>query len=778
MIGLLILHAVLGCGVLAAGRRLGQWALILGGLGPAAASVWLAWQLPGVTGGRPLEQHVEWLPELGIGLDFRLDGYSVLFAALVAGIGVLVFVYSARYLPRRGVGVGRLAGLLTLFAGSMLGLVLADDLFVLYGFWELTSVTSYLLIGHDHENRLARAAALQALLVTSSGALAMLGGFVMLGQAAGTFRISELVAEPPTGGMVTVAIGLVLLGALTKSAQYPFHAWLPGAMVASTPVSTYLHSATMVKAGVFLVGRLAPAFVAVDLWRPALAGIGLVTMVAAGWRALGLHDLKLLLAHGTISQLGFMMALLGLGTEASVLAGCVVVLAHGLFKAALFMVVGMLEHQTGTRDLRKLPVLGREWRTVKVITVVSAASMAGVPLAFGFVAKEEALAVPGAGGFAFAGLVLVAEVIGSVLTVAYSLRFARVIVTKRRRAPAIVTPAVAAAVQEKPPAPATLLVAPAALLAAMSVLLGVAPALADRLVDAAVESLLAGPTSVHLVVWHGFDLVLWLTVLVLAAGTGLFLARDRLATRVSAPTRLPSADAVFLSALRGLNRLADRVTAVVQPGSLPIYAGIILLTTAGLVGGTLVLRADWPGWPELAGVPGQVPVAFAIVVLAVAAARAGRRFSAALFLGATGYAMAGLFVIQGAPDLALTQVAIETLTTVLFVLVLRRLPGDFEHQAPQPRRLVRLAVAGAVAAAVFGFAIVAAGGQHPDAVSQEMVERSLPDGGGRNVVNVILVDFRALDTLGEITVLTAASIGAVALARAGRRQPASSKVAK
>jgi multicomponent Na+:H+ antiporter subunit A len=762
MIGLLILHALLGCGLLAAGRRLGRRAVIIGGLGPAAASLWLAWRLGGVIDGRPVDQHVEWLPELGVGLDFRLDGYSALFAVLVAGIGVLVFVYALRYLPRRDMTVGRLAGLLTLFAGSMLGLVLADDLLVLYGFWELTSITSYLLIGHDHDDRRARAAALQALLVTSTGGLAMLGGFVLLGQAAGTFRISELVADPPTGGMVPAALGLVLLGALTKSAQYPFHAWLPGAMVASTPVSTYLHSATMVKAGVFLVGRLAPAFFAVDLWRPTLATVGLVTMVAAGWRAFGQHDLKLLLAYGTVSQLGFMMTMFGLGTEASLLAGCVLVLAHGLFKAALFMVVGMVEHQTGTRDLRRLPALGRDWLVVKAVTVVSAASMAGVPLVFGFVAKEEALAAPEAGGFAFAGLVLAGEVVGSILTVAYSLRFTMAIVARR---------AATAAAGESSAAPAVLLVAPAALLAALSVLLGVLPAGADGLVGAAMAALLAAPTDVHLVVWHGFDTALWLSVVVLAAGTGLYLARDRLVPLVRRGGRLPSADAVFLGVLRGLNRLADRVTAIVQPGSLPIYAGVILATMAGLVGGTLLLRADWPGWPEGAGVPGQVPVAVAIVVLAGAAARSRRRFSAALFLGATGYAMAGLFVVQGAPDLALTQVAIETLTTVLFVLVLRRLPDDFEHEAAQPRRILRLVVAGAVAAVVFGFALVAGSGRVADPVSREMVERSLPDGGGRNVVNVILVDFRGLDTLGEITVLTAASIGAVALARAGRRRP-------
>ncbi len=764
MIWLLLLHVVVGCGALAFGRRLGRRALAVCAVAPAAAALWLALELGGVVDGRPVVERFSWLPSLGIGLDFRLDGYAALFAALVTGIGVLVYVYASRYLPADGVGVGRLAGLLTLFAGSMLGLVLADDLLVLYGFWELTSITSYLLIGNDHEDRRARAAALQALLVTSTGGLAMLGGFVLLGQAAGTFRISDLLAAPPSGPMVTVAIVLVIVGALTKSAQYPFHAWLPGAMVASTPVSTYLHSATMVKAGVFLVGRFAPAFAVVDLWRPTLAVVGLVTMVAGGLRAMRQHDLKLLLAYGTVSQLGFMVLLFGLGTQASALAGCVLVLAHGLFKAALFMVVGILDHDTGTRDVRRLPVLGDGWGLVKAVTVVSAASMAGVPLVFGFVAKEEALAAPEAGGYALAGLVLVGEVVGSILTVAYSLRFARAVVGPRPAdRPASVAP--------RPWGVAARLVGPPAVLAAATLVLGVVPALADGLIGAALGSLYRGAGDVRLALWHGLTTALWLSALVLVAGVALFALTDRVRSILAIGDRLPAADAAFLSILRGLNRLADRVTAVVQPGSLPIYCGVILTTMAVLTSGALVGGGRWPGWPDTVGAPGQVPVAIALVVLAVAAARATRRFSAALFLGATGYAMAGLFVVQGAPDLALTQVAIETLTTVLFVLVLRRLPGEFEHELAPPRRAVRVVVAGAVAAVVFAFAIIAGESRPADPVSDEMTDRALPDGGGANVVNVILVDFRGIDTLGEITVLSAAAIGAVALARAGRRRP-------
>ncbi|HEX7134743.1 MAG TPA: proton-conducting transporter membrane subunit, partial [Iamia sp.] len=294
---LLVLHAVLGLAAIAGGDRLGRRAVWIGAVGPVAAVVWLVAVLPGVLDDRPVDEVVGWVPALDVDLQLRLDGFGALMVVLVSGIGVLVFVYAARYLSPTAPGVARLAGLLTLFSGSMLGLVVADNLIVLYGFWELTSITSFLLIGNGHRDARARAAALQALLVTGAGGLAMLAGFVVLGQAAGTYRLSELLADPPEAGTaVTTALVLVLLGAFTKSAQYPFHSWLPGAMAAPTPVSAYLHSATMVKAGVYLIARFAPIYAVVWLWRPSVIAVGLFTLVAAGLRTLRQHDLKILLA--------------------------------------------------------------------------------------------------------------------------------------------------------------------------------------------------------------------------------------------------------------------------------------------------------------------------------------------------------------------------------------------------------------------------------------------------------------------------------------------------
>ncbi|MDP9020709.1 MAG: Na+/H+ antiporter subunit A, partial [Actinomycetota bacterium] len=421
---LLALHAALALAATALGRRLGPRVFLVCALAPGATAAWAAARAAGVLDGSAITQVLPWVPGLGLDVSLRLDGFALLMVALVSGIGAVIFAYSRWYFSPRP-GLGRFAGVLTAFAGSMLGVVLADNLLLLYVFWELTSITSYLLIGFEDEKGSARAAALQAILVTSAGGLAMLAGFVILGQAAGTYSLSGILADPPSGGLVGAGLVLVLLGACTKSAQVPFHFWLPAAMAAPTPVSAYLHSATMVKAGVYLIARLAPAFAAGHVfWRPLVMGLGVATMLVGGWRALRQHDLKLLLAHGTVSQLGFMVVLVGAGIPELTFAGAALIVAHGLFKAALFMVAGIVDHQAHTRDLRVLSGLGRRMPAVAAVAAVAAASMAGVPLLLGFLSKEaayEALlhAHLGTGG----SLALAGVVAGSVLTLAYGGRF-------------------------------------------------------------------------------------------------------------------------------------------------------------------------------------------------------------------------------------------------------------------------------------------------------------------------------------------------------------------
>lgn len=764
MIALVLLHAVVGFGVITWGERLGRRALWLAAVPFVATLSWLATLAPDLFDGRVVEQSVSWVPQLGLDIDLRLDGFGALFVLLVAGIGTLVLLYAGSYFPPVQPGLGRLIGLLTLFAGSMFGLVVADNLFVLYGFWELTSVSSYFLIGNRSQSATARAAALQALLTTGLGALAMLVGFILLAQAAGTARLSDLLADPPTGVTVVPALVLVLLGAATKSAQYPFHSWLPGAMVAPTPVSAYLHSATMVKAGVYLVARFTPAFAAEAMWRPSVIAVGAVTMVFGGLRALRQHDLKLLLAHGTISQLGFMFVLFGIGTSEAITAGCVLLLAHAAFKATLFMGVGIVDRTTGTRDIQQLPLIGGRWPGFAALVLVGAASMAGAPPLLGFVSKEAGYTAVLDSGLALTAVLVVVVVGASVLTFGYSARlaFGSLLAGGRNTSPV-----------PDDRRPATAFLVPPMVLALLTVVLGLVPMVLDTPITAAVQAVDAAAPAAHLSLWHGVNAALGLSVLTLLAGCALFLARDRVGIALATGARIPSANAAYRWTLRAVNTAADRVTGVVQNGSLPVYAGVILATTTLVPATALVLGMD-ADWFHRDGAPSALMIGTGVVVtiqLAAAfrAASIHRRYAAALLLAGVGYCMAALFIIQGAPDLALTTVAVESLFTVLFVLVLRSLPDHFEQRWTWIGQAFRVAVSVAVGLVIFVFALAAGSDRSPTTTSAEMIERALPDGHGRNVVNVILVDFRGFDTVGELTVLTAASIGAVALARAVRR---------
>jgi multicomponent Na+:H+ antiporter subunit A len=766
LLSLLALHALLAGIAAPAARRLGRGVFWLCGLAPLATVVAVALRAPAVLAGDPVVETVTWVPGLGLGLDLRLDAFALVLVALVSGVGVLVFAYSARYFSPRA-DVGLLAANLVGFAGAMLGLVLAENLFVLYVFWELTSVTSYLLIGHAHEQGSARAAALQALLTTSAGGLVMLAGFVLLAQAAGTATLSALLADPPTGGVATAGALLALVGAFTKSAQVPFHTWLPGAMAAPTPVSAYLHSATMVKAGVYLIARLAPALLVG--WRPLVLAVGVATMLVGGYRALRQHDLKLLLAHGTVSQLGFLVVLFGAGTEAATHAGVVLLIAHAAFKATLFLVVGVIDHQAGTRDLRTLSGLGRRLPGVAAVATVAALSMAGLPPLLGFVAKEaafEAFLGGGAdGGLGALGPAVLAGIVaGSVLTTAYTARF---LWGAFARKPHEQT---RAHVGAQVPRPSALFAAPAGLLAAAGLVLGVAPFLVDRPVGAATRALVPGAEPEHLALWHGFGVPLLLSVVAVGGGLALFAARKRVGTwqdRRQAPV---GATAAYSAAIRGLNRVADAVTRTLQNGSLPVYLSVVLLT-AVLLPASSLLRLDALPLPETFAESGlQAVVGAGITLAALGVAAAQRRFAAVLLLGAVSFGVALLFVLQGAPDLALTQLLVETLILVVFVLVLRHLPDRSDETPWRLGRGLRVLVSGLVGVFMAVFALAAAGvRQGLGPVSDYYLAEAYPQAEGRNVVNVILVDFRGMDTLGEITVLCVAALGIAGLVRACRR---------
>lgn len=763
MLGVLVLHLVVAAVVLALAPTLGRRVMLVAALAPLGTGLWAATQVSAVLDGETVQQSYRWVDQLGLVIDLRLNAFSLVMVSLIAAVGTCVFVYASAYFGDRP-DLGRFGAPLVLFAGAMVGLVLADDLLLLFVFWELTSVTSYLLIGFEDEKAAARGAALQAILVTGAGGLVMLAGFVLLGQAAGTWQLSELLADPPTGSTVGVALVLVLVGAFTKSAQVPFHFWLPAAMSAPTPVSAFLHSATMVKAGVYLIAVLAPAFATEPVWRPTVLVVGSATMLLGGYRALRQHDIKLLLAFGTVSQLGFLVILFGIGTPETTFAGIVMLIAHATFKAGLFLVVGIVDHEAHTRDLRRLYGLARAMPYTFVVAAVAAASMAGLPPLLGFIGKESALESLLHVHAGWGPAVLAVVVVGSILTFAYTARFMwGTFATEPTQARTIRS---RYAVTHDATA---WMVAPAALIAAPALVFGLLPFVLKPLVVDAAASLGEAVEDPSLSLWHGFNAALGLSAIIIGTGVVLFLRR-RTVERVQAmPRRSVEAAAGYRQAITTLNDVADRTTGVVQSGSLPVYLGIILMTLVLLPGSALVLAAAWPEELQLASSWLQVVVSVAVVLAAVAAARARRRLVAVLLLGGVGYGVAVLFMVQGAPDLALTQLLVETLAVVIFALVLRHLPDRFEPQTWRIAQVPRLLVAAAVGVFVTAAALVMGNARQGAPISVEHLARALPEGGGKNVVNVILVDFRGFDTLGEITVIAVAALGVLTLVRAGRR---------
>jgi multicomponent Na+:H+ antiporter subunit A len=732
--------------------------------GPAALFGWFVAGLDDLTRGEAWAQSWTWVEDLGIRLAFRLDGLSLLFALLVTGIGALVLVYAGSYF-KGDARLPRFYAAILFFMGAMLGLVLADDALSLFVFWELTSVSSYILIGFNHEKAESRAAALQALLVTGGGGLALLAGLLLLGQIAGTFQLSALEAQ---GAVIKAhplylpALLLVLAGAFTKSAQFPFHFWLPGAMAAPSPVSAYLHSATMVKAGIYLLARLNPALGGTDEWHYIIMLSGTITIVIGAVLAYGQTDLKRLLAFTTVSGLGTLTLLVGISTELSAQAAMVFLVVHALYKAALFLGVGTLDHEAGTRDLGLLGGLARTMPLTAGAVAVSAISMAGLPPLFGFVAKEffyEAkVEAPHAGQ-----MVTILSFVGSAFVAAASgLVGWRAFFGPKRGD----TPKVA---HEGPPG---LWIGPV-LLATVSLLFSLFPEqLALPIIQPAATTVHGEHTELVLSPWVGMSPAFVQSLVMLAIGVLLYLAHDR-ALVLSAPLRR-LADwgpaRLYRATLAGLVALARWQTRLLQGGVLGTYLVVVIGTTVLLVGGVLLDRVGWPNATFDEARVHELLAAAAMVVGAVLVVRARSILFAVASLGIVGYGLALLFLFFGGPDLALTQLAVETLAVILFVLVLRRLPPLRTLSSPSKRTrdaIVALAGGAVMTAIVLATAVT----YHPAPLRDYFARASLPLAQGRNVVNVILVDFRALDTLGEITVLAVAALGVVGLMRLRRGSP-------
>jgi multicomponent Na+:H+ antiporter subunit A len=732
------------------GRRLGRRVAAVNGVVLLAVAVALGRELPGIIRGDVITWSRGWLPDGTLALDLRLDALALVFALVVTVIGVLVMAYALRYFGDDDPAAVRIPALLSLFAGAMLGVVLADDIILLFVAWELTSITSFFLIGGDGKGAKG---ATRALLVTAVGGLALLAGALLLSLAAGTGSISGITASPAAvqaSPLLVPAIVLLLLAAGTKSAQFPFHFWLPGAMVAPTPVSTYLHAATMVKAGIYLLLRMAPTFDGVLLWHASLILVGGATAVLGAWVALVQRDLKRLMAYSTVSQLGLMTALIGLGTPLALGIATLHVLAHALFKASLFMTVGVVDHETGTRDLAQLGGLRHALPLTALAGGLAALSMAGLPPLLGFITKEEALAalVKGVAGVAWLGTVgLVLVVVASIGTVAYSARyvagtFLGPVRTEAHRAPVGFE-------------------LPALILAAAGLVLGPLSSRLTPLLEVLGQQLGGGSPGVKLALWHGLTVPLALSALIVTLGLLVVRGLARV-ERVALGLPRPSGERTFDRTYDATLALGTRLRRTATSHSLAAYLlpGIAVLLT-------LIVRANGDVVPA-GDLPASTPLDWAVIVLLAGAilgvVQARSRIAAVAALGLAGFLVAGWFVLHGAPDLALTQLLVESLTVALVIVVFRRLPDTFSRGG-WPRRRGAAAIAVLVGVGMSTLTWLTVGRAGRSEIGSRFLAEAEPITGGGNVVNTILVDFRALDTLGEISVLVVAALGIYALVR-------------
>lgn len=704
--------------------------------------------------GGPTDEVWPWMSSIGVSFALRLDGLGLLFGLLVTVIGAGVMLYSARYLGR-GVHTGFYV-LMTAFALAMLVLVLADDVVLLFVAWEATTLCSFFLIARSGAH--AREPAIRTLLVTALGGLSLLGAAVAMTVAAGTTRISEILEAPFWAENSTVTTWIVILlavAAFTKSAQFPFHAWLPDSMVAITPVSAYLHAAAMVKAGIYLLLLFSPVLNDNALWSTMLITSGAITALLGGVAALRRRDLKELLAYSTISQLGLLVLLIGVGTPEALTAAVVHTVAHALFKAALFMVVGILDHQAGTRNIRDLARLNVRMPVTLTVAALAALSMAGVPLLLGFVSKESMfvalLAAPGPTWLAPIVTLIVA--ITAVLTFAYAGRF--VIGAAGGRSGRLVSEA-----------PSVFWAAPA-ICAAAGLAFGVAPALLDPLVGAASSDASGTDIAPHLELWHGLTPALLISVLVISAGTSLVLLRSRVEP-VLLRVHFPFHALTVVDKIRaGIIRVGEPVGRLSASDAPRRHLVIPVLCLIGLAAVGVGFVGDLPA---IVGDPTQ-PLDWVLVCLVlvgtVATVLARTRVSAIVVVGVIGFAMTLWFFWLGAADVALTQLLVEILTICVLVLVLRRLPRRFRHDSAR-RRMSSVVVAVAAGLATTLGVIAFTGRRELSGAAEYFLRNAEDETGGANIVNTILVDFRALDTLGELTVLGVAGVAVAALLSARR----------
>lgn len=741
-------------------RQMTGWALALLPLGLFAYFFTLVDE---VAEGQILVTQLNWVPSLGIDLTFVVDGWGLALALIVSGMGALVIIYAGSYLKGHS-AIGRFYTFILIFMASMLVLVLADNLFLMYIAWELTSLSSFFLIGYYHEKESSQKAALQALLVTGLGGLLMLAGLLWATAVTGSSSFQqiqanrELLLQSPHFLPILI---LILLGAFTKSAQFPFHFWLPNAMAGPAPVSTYLHSATMVKAGVYLLGRLQPTFGDTGEWFYLVTIVGGTTALLGAWIAWQKTDLKEILAYTTISALGTLVLLLGIGTVLALETAVLFLLIHALYKGGLFMAAGIIDHETGTRDVQALGGLRHKMPWTFAGVLLAAGSMAGLPPFLGFIGKElmyeTTLELP-----------LYTALLTGILLLTNMLMVTAALIL-------LVRPFFGQVKEAQPhhKTPFSMWLGPV-ILGVLALLFGLAvssEAISGSLVSPAVSALVGSEKHVHLALWHGLTPMLALSVVTWLGGGLFYLVHRRFqpgVVQLDTAVRRVGPLQWYHWLLNGTLGLAERFTAVFQNGKLRIYLLYSIVTSLLLVGSALFLRTQFD-WGNLGLTPLQLPeLILAGVVLAAVAlvVRVESRLTAVAALGVIGYGIAVFYILYSAPDLAMTQFSIETLTVILFVLVIYRLPR-FERFSSRSTHINDAIVAGFVGILMAGLTLMAqvVHLRGASALTDFFIRSTEPLAKGHNVVNVILVDFRGFDTLIEITVLSVSAIGVFALLR-------------
>lgn len=711
----------------------------------AATFAALTTLLPKVKQQGTIYDTISWIPEINLNIVLRVDGFSLAMAMLVAGVGSLVMLYSRWYFSDNDSGLARFSAVFLGFAVSMLGLVVGDNVYLLFAFWEATTILSFMLIAQKYRLAVARSAAFQALILTTFGGLIMLVGLVLISNQTGSASLTEIISiADPSNQLIQISILLILIGALSKSAIFPFHFWLPAAMAAPTPVSAYLHAAAMVKAGIFLIALIGPILNQVFWLQIMLVALGGATMIWGALRAMRQEDLKLLVAHGTVSQLGMLTMLFGMGNTAISASATILLFAHAVAKAPLFLVVGVIDHIYTTRDIHKLSRVGKNNKLLTAVAIVAAASMAGAPITIGFVAKEsvlyELIQLSSSNSLAIVSLIIF--VLGSILTVAYMMKYLWGAFATKQGTPAtkIIDP-----VSKK------VLIAPAVLVI-LALLGGVFS-----------NSIPISGLTQGLSLWHGFTWPLAITTAVLTLGIFLFIKlKNRKKLIPSYPERA-TATHIYWVITRSLDLGALRLTTLTQRGSLPFYLTIMFATFAAMIVWLLAIPGTWPTDFKLMDSWIQIPIALVIMIAAVRAAQAMTRFKAVILVGVIGYAMAAIFALHGAPDLALTQALVETITLIAFILVIRRLPINISTPKDRMSKTLRVVIAAVISLGVGIVALVALGARTAIPVSADYAEMAVTGGHGLNIVNVILVDIRGWDTLGELSVVLAAATGVASL---------------